>query len=242
MRVLAIIEYNGSRFFGSQIQASTKDTVMGKLGEALCSVGIFMPPLASGRTDTGVHALCQPITFDIPPFWVSELVKLKAHLNAKLAPHIKIKKITPVKDDFHPRFHAKKRVYRYAIKIGEQEPFFGDFVMFVKSFNVLRAKEAIELFEGKHDFVFFKKNGSAEKSSIRQIYKTSVYTYKELCIFRFEANSFLRSQIRLMTGALLDISDGKITKEQLKEQLDGKTRHTARIAPPNGLYLSKVYY
>jgi len=74
------------------------------------------------------------------------------------------------------------------------------------------------------------------------MYKISIYLHKELYIFRFEANSFLRSQIRLMMGALLDVSDGKITKEQLKEQLDGKARYTVRIAPPNGLYLSKVYY
>lgn len=236
------MEYNGSRFFGSQIQASTKETVMGKLGVALSSVGVFAPPLASGRTDTGVHALCQPITFDVPLFWESELAKLKAHLNVKLAPYIKIKKITPVKDDFHPRFHATKRVYRYALKVGEQEPFFGDFVMFVKSLDMTRVKEAIKIFEGEHDFGLFKKNGSEEKSGIRQIYQTSIYLHKELYIFRFEANSFLRSQIRLMMGALLDVSDGKITKEQLKEQLDGRARYTARIAPPNGLYLSKVYY
>jgi len=242
VRVLTITEYDGSRFFGSQIQASTKETVMGRLGEALESVGIFAAPLASGRTDSGVHALCQPITFDIPPYWESELGKLRAHLNHKLAPYIKIKKITPVEDDFHPRFHAKKRVYRYALKIGEHDPFLSDYMTFVKALEMAKIEKAIKLFEGEHDFGLFKKNGSEEKSSVRIIYKASFYRRRDLYIFRFEANSFLRSQIRLMMGALLDISEGKITDEELKEQIEGTQRHTARIAPPNGLYLSKVFY
>ncbi len=242
MRVLAIIEYDGSKFFGSQIQASTKETVMGRLEEALRSMGIMKSPLASGRTDAGVHALYQPITIDIPPYWENEYSKLKTHLNRKLFPYIKIKKITPVSDDFHPRFHAKRRVYRYALKPSEYDPFLSDYITFVKTLDAPRVQNAIKLFEGEHDFSLFKKNGSDEKSSVRIIYKTAFYRYRDFYIFRFEANGFLRSQIRLMMGALLDISDAKITVRQLKEQIDGVCRHTARIAPPNGLYLSKVIY
>jgi len=239
---LAITVYDGSRFFGSQIQPDTKETVMGRFGDALRSIGIMAIPQASGRTDSGVHAICQPIAFDVPQYWESELEKLKVHLNHKLAPYIKIKKITPVSDEFHPRFHAKKRVYRYAVKVCGHDPFLSDYMTFVKSLDVEKVEEAIKLFEGIHDFSFFKKNGSEEKSSVRQIYKTSLYRHKDIYIFRFEANSFLRSQIRLMMGALLDISDGKITKEQLQEQIDVKKRYTVRIAPPSGLYLSKVVY
>jgi len=215
---------------------------MGRVGEALGCVGIFSSPLASGRTDSGVHALCQPIAFDIPIFWENSLEKLKTHLNHKLAPYIKIKNLIPTKDDFHPRFHAKKRVYRYAVKIGEHDPFLSDYMTFVKTLDTAKIQKAIKLFEGEHDFGLFKKNGSEEKSSVRIIYKASFYRRRDLYIFRFEANSFLRSQIRLMMGALLDISEGKITEGELKEQIEGTQRHTARIAPPNGLYLSKVFY
>lgn len=242
MRVLATTVYDGSRFFGSQIQSGNTPTVMGRFEEALKSVGIFSTPLASGRTDSGVHALCQPISFDIPHYWENELDKLKEHLNAKLAPNIKIKTLVAVSDDFHPRFSAKKRVYRYIVKLGEYTPFTADFMVFVTSLETDKLKEAIKLFEGEHDFALFRKNGSDEKSSVRVIYKTSLYRHRNLCIFVFEANSFLRSQIRLMMGALFDVSDGKIAVEQLKEQIDAKYRHTARIAPPNGLYLSKVFY
>lgn len=215
---------------------------MGRFGEALGCVGILCSPLASGRTDSGVHALFQPIAFDIPTFWEKSLEKLRISLNHKLAPYIKIKKILAVKDDFHPRFHAKKRVYRYAVKVGEHEPFLSDYVTFVRTLETAKIEKAIKLFEGKHDFGFFKKTGSEEKSSVRIIHKASFYRHKGIYLFRFEANSFLRGQIRLMMGALLDISDGKITAQELKEQIDGIKRHTVRIAPPNGLYLSKVFY
>lgn len=242
MRVLAITAYDGSRFFGSQIQENGTLTVMGRFEEALNSVGIFSMPTASGRTDSGVHALCQPIAFDIPHYWENELAKLKAHLNAKLSPYIQIKRLFPVENDFHPRFDAKKRVYRYIVKIGEPTPFGSDFVTFVPLLDSFAVGKAISIFEGEHDFSLFKKTGSDEKSSVRRIYKTSFYEYHDLRIFRFEGNAFLRSQIRLMMGALFDISDGKITAEQLREQLAGKARHTVRIAAPNGLYLSKVFY
>jgi len=215
---------------------------MGRFGEALHSVGIFCTPLASGRTDTGVHALCQPIAFDIPQYWEKELNKLRLHLNHKLYPYIKIKQLNPVNDDFHPRFHAKRRVYRYAVKIGEHDPFLSDYMTFIESLDTAKIEEAIKLFEGEHDFALFKKTGSEEKSSVRIIYKTSFYRYKGLYVFRFEANSFLRSQIRLMVGALLDISGAKITNEELKEQIGNTQRHTTKIAPPNGLYLSRVIY
>lgn len=242
MRVLAVTAYDGSRFFGSQIQDDSTPTVMGKFEEVLKSVGIFSSPTASGRTDSGVHALCQPIAFDIPHYWENQLEKLKTHLNAKLHPYIKIKRLFAVADEFHPRFDAKKRVYRYIVKIGEPTPFGSDFVTFVCSLNSLAIHEAMSLFEGEHDFSFFKKTGSDEKSSVRFIYKTLFYEHGDLRVFRFEGNAFLRSQIRLMMGALFDISDGKITTEQLKEQIDGIRRHTIRVAPPNGLYLSQVVY
>lgn len=240
--MLAITSYDGSRFFGSQVQESGTPTIMGRFEEALKSVGIFSTPAASGRTDSGVHALCQPIAFDIPSYWENELDKLREHLNAKLAPYIKIKKIDIVADDFHPRFHAKKRVYRYLVRIGEPTPFGADFITIVPSLDADAVSGAISLFEGEHDFSLFKKNGSEEKSSVRIMYKTFFYRHKDIYVFGFEANSFLRSQIRMMVGALFDISEGKTTALELREQIDGVSRHTARVAPPNGLYLSKVIY
>ncbi len=240
--MLAITSYDGSRFFGSQVQDGGTPTVMGRFEEALKSVGIFCAPLASGRTDSGVHATCQPIAFDVPVYWENELEKLKEHLNAKLSPYIKIKNISTVDENFHPRFDAKKRVYRYVLKVGESTPFGSDFVTFVPSVYDEAILSCISIFEGEHDFSFFKKTGSDEKSNVRRIYKASFYKHGDLRIFRFEGNAFLRSQIRLMVGALLDVSEGKLTKDELKEQLDGKCRHTFRLAPPNGLYLSKVIY
>jgi tRNA pseudouridine38-40 synthase len=88
----------------------------------------------------------------------------------------------------------------------------------------------------------FKKSGGATGSDVRTVFKTRVYPYKNKTILYFEANGFLRSQIRLMVAFLLKISDGKLTKHELLEQLNKEKVHNTRPAPPNGLYLSNIIY
>lgn len=243
MRALAIVSYNGAMFFGSQAQnGSNVNTVMGAFEKALRSVGIFGAPVASGRTDAGVHALRQPIAFDVPIFWAQKLDWLRLRLNEKLYPYIQIRDIFAVDEGFHPRFCAKARGYRYLVSLTPPTPFGADFLSFSNGFSFEKTKEAIGLFEGEHNFKFFKKTGSDEKSDVRIMYKAFAYLRGDICVLRFEANAFLRSQIRLMTGALFDLSSGKISKEELREQIAGKKRYTSKMAPPNGLYLSCVKY
>jgi tRNA pseudouridine38-40 synthase len=105
-----------------------------------------------------------------------------------------------------------------------------------------KLEKSIKLFEGIHDFEYFSKKGSEPISTIREIYKTKVYRYKEFYIFKFKANSFLRSQIRMMVQFLLDISDEKLTDDDLLKQLNKKGIASNKLSPPNGLYLSKIIY
>jgi len=242
LRVVALVAYDGTEFFGSQPQKSGQKTVLGAFEKALRSVGIFGAPVASGRTDSGVHALRAPIAFDTPLFWGDRLGVLRESLNKKLYPHIKIKSIFPVRDEFHPRFDAKKRLYRYVIKEGEYDPFLASYITFVPSINKELINEAIKIFEGRHDFAFFRKAGSDEKSTVRTMFRAAAYEHRGFFILSFAADGFLRSQIRLMAGALLELSNGEVTKEELKEQLKLKSRYANKPAPPNGLYLSRVYY
>jgi tRNA pseudouridine38-40 synthase len=219
---------------------------MGEFAKALSSIGIFATPIASGRTDTGVHALRQPIVFDLPPFWEEQILKqnssfLLSHLNQKLSPYIRIKRLYKVDDDFNPRFDAVRRSYRYIVTT-KPSVFCSDYAAFVPYIDEKAVQDAIGAFEGVHDFGLFKKNGSETENDIRKIYKASFYKKNILYVFNFEANGFLRSQIRLSVGFLLAISEGRYTKEELLEQLDGKKRHFSKPAPPNGLYLSRVAY
>ena len=107
---------------------------------------------------------------------------------------------------------------------------------------MLFRSDAMKLVQGEHDFGMFKKSGGASGSDVRTIFETRVYSYRNKTILYFEANGFLRSQIRLMVAFLLKISEGKLTNKQFLEQLNNEVSHNTRPAPPNGLYLSNIIY
>jgi tRNA pseudouridine38-40 synthase len=241
LRVKITLEYDGSKFQGYQIQKEIKNTISQKLQDAFYMLNIISKAVASGRTDRGVHATGQVLHIDLPDFW-KDLNKLAYSLNTILHPSIRIKKIEYVSDDFHARFCAKKRVYRYIVSIKKPTVFLNPYVTFIKSLDTKSIKESIKLFEGEHDFEYFKKTGSDTKNYTREIYKADFYKYKDFYIFYFEANGFLRSQIRMMVSFLLHISDGKLSKNELKLQLEKKGIFSTSLAPPNGLYLAKIKY
>lgn len=240
MKIKATLSYDGNEFFGSQIQKKTK-SVNGEIDKALKLLNIYSSINASGRTDRGVHASNQVIDFEVPPYW-SDIKKLHNSLNRIVMPNIYIKKLEIVDDNFHSRYSAKKRSYRYIATTKEFNPFEAKYVTFIDSINETKIKEAISLFEGVHNFEYFKKCGSGKINFVKEIYKTKFYRVRDYYIFYFEANSFLRSQIRLMVGFLLEISKGNLSKEDLELQLNRKKDFNIKLAPPNGLYLSKIKY
>ena len=242
MRIKILISYNGSRYEGSQVQLHTNNTIMGQLYKALESLNINTKLHASGRTDAGVHAFKQVMHCEIPMFW-SDTTKLKEHLNHKLPRSIKIRQLIPCSEDFHARYSASRRAYRYILSDEDSNPFEEAFISFINSpVKIELLQEAIRIFEGEHDFSSFKKTGSQTKSNIRTIYKTRVYKHKKKTILYFEANGFLRSQIRLMVAFLLKINDLELNIEQLKQQLNNTEIFNTRPAPANGLYLSNIIY
>ncbi len=236
MKVALTLAYNGKDYFGSQIQKETPKTILGTLTQVLHKLSIDDKIIASGRTDKGVHASGQVCHLNLPKHW-SDLERLKTVLNRMLPSSIIIKKIQKVDDDFHARYSAKKRVYRYIIKAEESNPFESDFVTFLPNAAIANIEKNIALFEGEHDFSGFMKHGSDVHSTVRCIYKAYAYRYKDYSIVYFEANGFLRSQIRLMVGALLNLDAQKI-----QEQLLLQKKHKIKPAPPNGLYLAKIKY
>jgi tRNA pseudouridine38-40 synthase len=241
MRVRITLAYNGTTFMGSQEQTSTGNTVMGTLHRALARLGIDARPVASGRTDSGVHATGQVVHCDLPPHW-GDIGKLRSVLNRQLPPAIRIRRIEPVHPEFHARFSARRRVYRYVLSEAEPNPFEHDFVTFSPPLDVAKIDDAIQAFVGTHDFEKFKKTGSETAHDRRTIFKASAYRWRGKVILRIEGNGFLRSQIRMMVGFLLDISAGKRTKEELIRQLECEADYKIKPAPHNGLYLAKIYY
>jgi len=235
------IAYNGANFFGSQVQSETDQTINGQIEKALSLLQVNVKVQASGRTDRGVHASKQVLHFDLPSFW-KDLDKLQDSLKRILPRSIVIRRLEWISDSFHARYSAKKRIYRYILSTQNPSPFLADLVTYVETIDVVKIKEAIKLFEGLHNFEYFKKSGSDTTNFEREIYKTRLYQHKECTILYFEANGFLRSQIRLMVGFLLQISNGKKSKEDLKAQLSCTKQFKIKPAPHQGLYLSNIKY
>jgi tRNA pseudouridine38-40 synthase len=242
MRVKAVISYDGNSFEGFQRQKRTKNTVTTAIEDALSSLRIESKVVGSGRTDAKVHATGQVIHFDIPYFWQEQpLEKLKQHLNRRFQA-IFIKKIERVDSDFHARFNAKRRQYRYIFKQKRVNIFERNYISELPIDDIELFQEAINYFVGEHDFIFLSKTGSDVKTTVRTIYKTALRKRKNYYFLYIEGDGFLRAQIRAMIHLALEFANRNITLDEFLEQLNGKRRHSTGLVTPYGLYLARVWY
>jgi len=243
MKIKATISYDGSKYHGFQIQTNNNklSTVAGELTKILKNLNISTTIVGSGRTDTGVHATAQVIHFETPPFW-DDLKKLKKRINQQLSSSLHVKDIQQVDENFHARFHAKKRLYRYILYTGTYQPFLAPYALHVKDVNVNKLNTILKNFIGTYDFKNFKKQGSKTNSDIREIFKSGAYTHNGVVIIYFLGNSFLRSQVRMMCNFALNVMQGNLTCKKLEEQLNNTQKHSTGVIPSSGLYLAKIYY
>jgi len=242
MRIKATIAYNGAKFYGFQRQKNTSNTIVEQIERALTSIGITSKIYGSGRTDRGVHATGQVIHFDIPLYWQKKrLHQLKTQLNNKLDA-ITIKHIQKVDATFHAQYSAKTRIYRYIIKHTLPSVFEKEFVSYYTLKDKDKLFQALQLYRGKHNFSYFKKEGSPTSTNIRIIKAIKVKEIKNYYIIYFHANGYLRSQIRMMVEGALKVANKELSLNELQEQIETKRKHFTTLAKPNGLYLHKVYY
>jgi len=242
-RVKIKLSFDGSHFYGFQRQKeeTCAKTVIGELENALRSLNILSKPIGAGRTDSGVHALGQIVHCDIPSFW-NNLPKLTYLLNAIVHPSIHIKSIEYVDLCFHARFSAKKRLYRYMMYDGEYQPFLGAYALHVTPLDITKLNAYAQHFEGTHNFGFFKKEGGGATKEVRTLFKAGAYRYKQFIVLYFIGDAFLRSQVRLMSGMLLSLCEGRLSEEVLIAQRDKIKKSFSTPIPASGLYLSRVYY
>ena len=232
VKLKLVYSYDGSKFSGSQSQPHGRG-VEDVLRAALGRVGIFAPLISSSRTDKGVHALRQVSCVECTVHW--ELPRLKELINRHCAPYIFVRHISPVPRDFHPRYDAVARCYRYVLNHGRPSPFLSDFCVFYPRVDLAALNAALANFVGEHDFSEFMKSGSDIKSPVRELYVARAYSFRNLTLINFKANGFLRAQVRLMVAnALKSMQSGRKISF---------SRALSRIPfPPNGLYLSGVSY
>lgn len=214
-----VFSYDGSKFQGSQTQPH-ENGVEDALGAALAHVGIFGKIISSSRTDKGVHANNQVACVECGEHF-RDFAHLRALINRHAHPAIHVKFISRVKDDFHPRYDATARAYRYVINHGEFSPFLSPYETFLPKFDPNLANELLALFVGEHNFSAFMKLGSDVKSPVRRVSKAFCYARGERTIIIFKANGFLRAQVRLMVASVLKALElaksGKFRQTQVQE-------------------------
>lgn len=240
MKLKLTFSYDGSAFLGSASQPHNKG-VQNSLNQALKHLGITQIPLFASRTDKGVHASAAVASVECGEHF-KDLIYLKKQINKFAHPHIHIKTIKQVNENFEVRFHAKAREYRYIFSHASFSPFLAPYVYFYPQFDIVKANHLLRHFLGENDFKFFQKSGSDTQTSVREMLSVKAYSYKEFSVFKFRANGFLRAQIRLSVASVLAVLEGRLREEQLKEQIAAQKCHFRFLAPPSGLYLSRIFY
>jgi len=247
------IEYDGTNYCGWQVQSrhapkSIQETIEKTLSKILQEK---IRLIASGRTDAGVHALAQVANFKTNSNIA--LDKLKRALNGNLPDDIAINKIEEVNLDFHSRFHAKSKIYRYTIlNRGWPSPLLRNTVYcYPYLLDIRLMQKEAECLLGKHDFKAFCASGSSTQTTIRTIKNISISSkpctlYPVPCTFitiDIEADGFLYNMVRNIVGTLIEIGRGRFPRGGVKKILRSKNRKLAGpTVPACGLCLLKVTF
>lgn len=238
------VEYDGSRYKGWQVQKSTEDTIQGKLQhilETLC--GHSVEVIGSGRTDAGVHAKGQVANFHIEKKYSKEQVL--EYINTHLPGDIAVTSIVNVEDRFHSRYNAVSKTYEYRIHTGIISNVFER--KYVYDYNipldVSRMRKAAEYLIGKKDFRSFCGNKKMKKSTVRRITSIEIKELLGEINISYTGDGFLQNMIRIITGTLIEIGDGRREPEDIIKILESRDRAAAGYtAPPQGLILKRVEY
>ena len=257
MRYFIRLSYNGTGFCGWQIQPNGI-TVQESLERALSlALGTGIKVTGAGRTDTAVNAVNYIAHFDAEDTLIPEPGALGYKLNAILGKGIIVHEIARADDDFHARFSATSREYRYFIH-RKKDPFMWNFSWFCKfGLDMDMMNRAALFLKGTHDFSCFEKKGGNNRTSVCTVYEAGWKTYVpghatllgypcedgDYLVFTVRADRFLRNMVRAIVGTLLEIEGHNMQPEHMKNVLEAKDRKKAgQTVSPYGLTLVEVTY
>lgn len=243
VRWKCICAYDGGAFDGWQSQASgnaIQDVIERRLREVLKR---DLRIHGSGRTDAGVHALGQVFHFDA--VWTHGADKLRLALQAGLPRAIQIKNVRRAPAEFHARFSAQGKIYRYEIFLGEADPFTAPYCWSLnRGLDWAAVAAAAEVLRGRHDFKAFAAEGGVEReTTVRDLRRLDVARRGRRVRLTFEADGFLYKMVRSLTGTLVKVGLGKLTPRDVAALLKS-ARRTPQVqtAPSQGLFLVRVLY
>ena len=243
MRIALGVEYDGSQYFGWQSQAGG-NTVQDALQVALSGIANeLITIVAAGRTDTGVHAQEQVVHFNTNV--ARPLTAWVRGVNALLPNSIAVLWAHTVSEEFHARFSAQARSYRYLLinRSVRNAMQYGKAGWFHAPLNVEKMCEAAQYLLGEHDFSALRAAECQAKSPIKNLAQLDIQKQGDTIIFDLSANAFLHHMVRNIVGCLVYIGKGKHPPQWMREVLEGRERSLA--APtfaPDGLYLRRITY
>ncbi|MFT5526714.1 MAG: tRNA pseudouridine38-40 synthase [Pirellulaceae bacterium] len=241
------LAYNGGAYAGWQVQANAK-TVQSELEKALKRItGQSVRAIASGRTDSGVHAIAQVVSLNLETPMAPEM--LGRALNGNLPRDIAISSVEEAQLGFHAIRDALGKRYRYLIQDGSQRDVFAGGLAWQCSYTLdtTAMQRAADLLLGEHDFSSFEAAGSGRTTSIRDVkdivvQRQFIEDFSRVVV-EVEANGFLYNMVRNIVGTLVEVGRGVFEPEWIRGVLEAKDRKAAGpTAPPEGLYLLEVYY
>lgn len=238
-----LLEYDGTDYHGWQLQPDAR-TLQGVL-EAALTTALRHPVrvAASGRTDAGVHALGQVATFRTE--LSIEPRDLRRSLNALTPPDVAVHEIAPVADAFDPRRHATARVYEYRIWTQPwRSAFWHRFTWHLpRPLDLTAMRFAAAALAGEHDFSAFRASDCDAESAVRRVVHSGLTEAEGFCVYRVEANAFLKHMVRAIVGTLVEVGTGHRPAEDVARVLASRQRARAgQTAPPQGLVLVAVRY
>ena len=237
-RFRATVEYDGTEFAGFQSQRNAR-TVQGELEAALSrlSGGNRQPVVGAGRTDAGVHATGQVIAFTYPGK-LSETALTDA-LNGTLPPDLAVRDLRRAPDEFHPRYAARYREYRYSIWNGSRSPLRERTALWVRQdLDIAAMARAATAFEGRHDFSAV---GGPDPQPVRTVHRLRVRRDGSLVTIDVRADAFLRGMVRRIVAVLLAVGKGQLDPSAVPGLLGaGRPALRGAAAPARGLCLRRV--
>lgn len=243
-RYLITLQYDGTNYHGFQIQDNA-NTVQAEVEKALSSLlNEDIKIIASGRTDTGVHAIAQKAHFDSVKNKIP-CQQISFALQSFLPKDIAVTDCMEISEDLHARFSAKRKTYIYKVFLNKINlPLYANkYYCYKYEINFNNLLKASEKLIGEHDFKSFMAVGSAVENTVRTIYSLNILLKDKELIFEITANGFLYNMIRIIVGTLLDIGRGRYNLEDMEAIIAAKNRQVAgHTAPAYGLYLKEVFY
>ncbi len=238
MRYRATVEYDGTDFAGFQTQPGRR-TVQGELEAALAVIfgGCRIRVDGAGRTDTGVHATGQVIAFTVPERKPAQ--ELARALNALLPADVAVRSLRRVPLEFHPRYAARYREYRYTVWNGPRSPLRERYALGLRDpLDVAAMVRAGSVLEGRHDFSAF---GVANRQPVRTVHWVRVRRDGSVVTIDVAADAFLGQMVRRMVAGLLEVGRGTIDREALAAALSSRDAALdGATAPAKGLSLWRV--